>query len=285
METPEKPAVKRGRPITRKETSPPSETTKKKAIKKKTPTIKRNIPNELKLPKLYETIGGRGGVFFKLRASKLTVYDNETNQRRAIRYCPGEPSIYVDEQSKQAVREHVIFRNKMLIVRYDQPNLLDFLDKHPDNQANGGGSFKLIDKKDNVEKEIADEFLVTDAIAMIKARPLEELLPVALSLNINTNQKDLLVKRALVLYAKKQPQKFIDMFDNPVVHTRTTVMQGLDFQIVSEKNGVIVWPDTGKVVVSIPVGQDPIDTLTRFCMTDRGSSVLSEIERQLADIA
>ena len=271
METPEKPAVKRGRPVTRKETSPPSETPKKKAIKKKTPTIKRNIPNELRLPKLYETIGNRGGVFFKLRASRLTVYDEETNQRRAIRYCPGEPSIYVDEQS-------------MLIVRYDQPNLLDFLNKHPDNQSNGGGSFKIIDKKDNVEKEIADEFLITDAIAMIKARPLEELLPVALSLNINTNQKDLLVKRALVLYAKKQPQKFIDMFDNPIVHARTTVMQGLDFQIVSEKNGVIVWPDTGKVVVSIPAGQDPVDTLTRFSMTDRGSSVLSEIERQLADI-
>ena len=285
METPEKPAVKRGRPIARKETTAPTTSPKKKAVSKTGSVIKRSIPNEDKMPKMYETIGGKGGVFFKLRANNLSIYDEESGQRRIIRYCPGEPSIYVDEQSKSAVREHVIFREKNLIVRHDQPNLIDYLNKHPDNRANGGGAFYLIDKKVDFEKEIEDEFLITDAISMIKSRPLEDLLPVALALNINTNQKDLLVKRAIVLYAKKQPKKFIEMFDNPIVHARTTVIQALDFQIVMEKNGVIVWPDTSKVVVSVPVGQDSVDTLTRFCMTDKGSSVLSEIERQLSDIA
>ena len=87
------------------------------------------------------------------------------------------------------------------------------------------------------------------------------------------------------LYAKKNPKKFMDMFDNPMVHARTTIMQGFDFDIVSEKRGAIVWTDTGKMVLSVPVGQDPVDTLTRFCMTDKGSSVLSDIERQLTEIA
>jgi len=283
--TQEKTTVQRGRPIARKETSPAPEAAPKKAVKAKKSTIKRTLPNEEKLPKLYETIGGKGGVFFKLRANRLTVFDDETGQRRAIRYCPGEPSIYVDEQSDQAVREHVVFRNKMLLVRYDQPTLREFLDKHPDNYANGGGAFKLIDKTVDVEKEIEDEFLVHDAISLIKARPIEELLPVAMSLKINTNQKDLQLKRALVLYAKKKPQTFIEMFDNPLVHARTSVMQAMDFQIISEKKGVIVWSDTGKLVVSVPVGQDAIDTMTRFCLTDKGSSVLNEINRQLEEIA
>ena len=283
--TQEKTAAKRGRPITRKETSPAPEAAPKKAVKAKKSNIKRTLPNEDKMPKLYEALNGRGGVYFKLKASRLTVYDKETGQRRSIRYCPGEPSIYTDEQSDQAIREHVIFRDKMLLVRPDQPSLIDFLDKHPDNQANGGGAFQLIDKTIDVEKEVEDEFLVHDAISLIKARPIEELLPIAMALKINTNQKDLQLKRALVMYAKKKPQYFIEMFDNPLVHSRTSVMQGLDFQIISEKGGVIIWSDTGKIVVSVPVGQDAIDTMTRFCLTDKGSSVLNEINRQLEEIA
>jgi len=234
---------------------------------------------------MYEMVGKRGGLFYKVRSNNLVIYDEETNTNRRIRYCPGEASIYVDEQSDAAVKEHVVFRNKMLIVRPDQPNLIAFLEKHPDNQVNGGGAFRLVNKEIDIEKEVENEFLVTDAISMIKARPIDDLLPVALSLNINTDQNDLAIKRSLVMYAKKNPQKFMDMFDNPVVHARTMVMQGFDFQIITDKKGAVVWTDTGKIILSIPVGQDRIDTVTRFCMTDKGSSVLSEIERQLNEIA
>ena len=283
MEQEQKPAVKRGRPIARKETTAPTSAPAKKRVVK-TP-IKRNIPDQSKAPKMYETTGKRGGVYFKLKGDNLVVFDSEKGINRKIRYCPGEASIYVDEQSKSAVREHVIFRNKMIAVRYDQPSLRQYLDSHPDNVANGGGAFKLVNKEVNIEKQIENDFLITDAITLIKARPLDELLPVAMALNIKTDQKDLQVKRDLVNYAKRKPQEFLDMFDNPMVHARTTVMQALDFQIVTEKSGMILWSDTGKVVLSVPVGQDSIDTLTRFCMTDKGSSVLSEIERQLSDIA
>ena len=279
-----KPAAKRGRPVTRKETEAPKKSAPKKAVVKKA-TIKRTLPDESRKPRMYETIGGKGGVFYKIRTNNLVVYDEDTRQNRKIRYCPGEASIFVDEQSEAAIKEHVVFRDKMLFVPYDKPNLREFLDMHPDNAENGGGAFKLVNKEIDIEKEIENEFLVTDAISMIKARPIEDLLPVAMALNIKTNQKDLAVKRSLVLYAKKNPKKFMDMFDNPMVHARTTIMQGFDFDIVSEKRGAIVWTDTGKMVLSVPVGQDPVDTLTRFCMTDKGSSVLSDIERQLTEIA
>ena len=159
------------------------------------------------------------------------------------------------------------------------------MEKHPENADNGGGVFQLVNKEIDVEKEVEKEFLITDAITMIKARPIDELVPVAMALNINTDQKDLQLKRALVQYAKKNPTKFMGMFDNPMVHARTTVMQAMDFQIVTQKGGAIVWADTGKMILSVPVGQDAVDTLTRFVMTDKGASVLSEIDSQLEAIA
>ena len=155
MEQEQKPAVKRGRPIARKETTAPTSAPAKKRVSK--PSIKRNIPDQSKLPRFYETTGKRGGVYFKLKGDNLVVFDSENGVNRKIRYCPGEASIYVDEQSKSAIREHVIFRNKMLVVRYDQPSLRQYLDNHPENTSNGGGAFQLVNKEENIEKEIEND--------------------------------------------------------------------------------------------------------------------------------
>jgi len=70
-----------------------------------------------------------------------------------------------------------------------------------------------------------------------------------------------------------------------MVMARTTVAQSFDFQIIEQRSGAVVWFDTGKLIVSVPVGQDKTEVMTRFVMTDKGSSVLSELERQLDDIA
>ena len=224
-------------------------------------------------------------LYLKLQNSNINIYDEEQGKVRQIRYCAGEPSIYVDEQSPSATRTQVIFRNNGLAVPYTKPNLREFLEAHPHNRKNGGGLFSQSNIEEKIQETVDMDFLVTDAIQMIKSRSLEELLPVALSLNINTDQENLAIKRELVQAAKRKPQDFIDLFDNPIVQTRVSVMQGFDFQIVRYKGGAITWFDSGAVIVGVPVGQDEIDVLTRFCLTDKGASVLTEIERQLNDIA
>jgi len=248
-------------------------------------TVKRAQKDESRLPKLYETLNRQGGVFLKIRANSVQVFDEETNTVRGIRYCPAEPSIYIDEQSPQAVRSHVYFTDKMLIVNYDKPNLIAYLDAHPDNQANGGSVFKLVNKEDDAEKVLEMEFQVNDAIAIIKSRPIEELLPVAIAMNVDTNQKDLSIKRSLVQMAKRDPKQFLSMVDSPMVNARSTVVEGFDFQILDYRQGAVVWFDSGKMIASVPVGQDKVEVMTRFVMTDKGSLVLSEIERQLEAIA
>lgn len=247
------------------------------------PDIKRNLKDKSKETKYYVSNGG--GIYFKLANDSINIYDEVKATIRQIRYCASEPSIYVDEQSPSATRTQVIFRRNGLAVPYTKPNLKEFLDIHPENSKNGGSSFKSLDTEEKIQETVDMDFLVTDAIQMIKSRSLEELLPVALSLNINTDQENLAIKRELVQAAKRKPQDFIDLFDNPIVQTRVSVMQGFDFQIVRYKGGAITWFDSGAVIVGVPVGQDEIDVLTRFCLTDKGASVLTEIERQLNDIA
>lgn len=270
-----------GRP--KKNPAPAAETAAPKT--KKITKVRRKLPDEEKLPVLYETIASKGGIYLKIKNKGLTVYDEATNEVRGMRYCPEENSVFVDEQSKSAQTAQVVFENKILVVNYQKPNLIRFLDLHPGNKANGGSLFQRANKQANFEEELENEFLVHDAISLIKSRPIEELLPVAMALRIETNQKDLAIKRALVLAAKRKPAEFMSLVDSPMVNARSVVAQAFDFQIVEERNGGVVWFDTGKLIVSLPVGQDRVEILTRFAMTDKGASVLSEMEKQLEMIA
>ena len=106
-----------------------------------------------------ETLNNKGGVLFSLR-SEAEFFDKGSNRVRSIRYCPGEPSIYVDEQSPQSVRSHVLFVNKVLVVPQEKPNLRAFLDSHPGNAANGGSKFKAVDNSKSAESTVEqDEFM------------------------------------------------------------------------------------------------------------------------------
>ena len=249
---------------------------KKKVLKKK-----KDLSKE---PKLF-TIKSGGGIYYKLRSHNVMHFDEEKNQLRELRYCAREPSVFADEQSNRAQRSHVVFRDQSLLVMANQPNLLKYLELHPDNMANGGTVFSLVNEDVDNEKVVENEFLVHDAISLIKSRPTDELLPLAMSLNIDINQSSLAVKRQLVSYAKKEPQKFLDMSNNPLVEARSSVRQAFDFEIIKNNGGAVVWFDTGKMIVAIPAGMDKVEVMTRFVMTDAGASTLAEIERQLAEIA
>ena len=96
--------------------------------------------------RIYETVKD-GGIVTILRQKEIQIYDEEAGKIRNIRYCPRENSPYVDEQSENSVREAVIFRDGRLIVPKEKPNLMAFLDLHPENVSNGGNVFKLVDQK------------------------------------------------------------------------------------------------------------------------------------------
>jgi hypothetical protein len=59
------------------------------------------------------------------------------------------------------------------------------------------------------------------------------------------------------------------------------VRKAMSMSIIKEDRGHVKWVDTNKHIVAVPVGQDAVEVMTRFCMTESGSLVLDEIVRQL----
>tara|TARA_R100001463_G_scaffold89805_5_gene144533 strand:+ start:616 stop:1455 length:840 start_codon:yes stop_codon:yes gene_type:complete len=254
--------------------APPTKTTRRK------PTVVRRN-EEVLLHAEYEIINA-GGIVTMLPQKGVTVYDPEDDAVREIRYCPNEQSIWADEQGDKAKKQAVVFRERRLFVPKEKPNLRKFMDIHPMNAANGGNLFRQVDKKRDAEKELEQEFLLNDAISMVRDKSIEELLPVALFFGFNVNSPTSEIRFNLLNVAKKKPGEFIQSFDNPQVQARSIVKQAGDYQFINLKKDGVCWFDSNSLIVSVPVGQDPLDVMTRFCLTEKGASVLSSLEDKLS---
>ena len=254
----------------------------KKPTVKKMPKLKRK-ESELQ-NKEFEVPKG-GGIALMLPQKGVTVYDEEADSVREIRYCPNESSIYTDEQSKNAVKKSVVFREGKLFVPKDKPNLRKFLEVHPQNMSNGGKTFREVNKKRDAETQLKKEFISNDAISMVRDKEIGELLPVALFFNVNIDKPVTEIRYDLLQIAKKKPSEFIKSFDSPQVVARSIVKQSGDYQILNIKKDGVYWFDSNSLIVSVPVGQDALDVMVRFCLTEKGASVLSTLEERLEKLA
>lgn len=230
--------------------------------------------------RVYEIPSG-GGIAFMIPQSGVTVYDEEKDSVREIRYCPNEPSIWVDEQSSNARRESIVFRDGRIIVPREKPNLRKFLDKHPDNIVNGGLVFKQMDESKDAETKLNEEMNQFEAVSMLKNSDVEDVLAVALFFKVNIDRKMSEVRYDLLQIAKKNPDKFIQSFDDPSVKMKALLRQAKDYQVIKLAKDSVRWFDSNSMIVSVPHGQDPEDIMVRFCLTEKGASVVAEIEKQL----
>ena len=250
----------------------PIQASKAKRTIKRKETILQHA--EYEIPK-------NAGIVYMLPQKGITVYDSEKDTVREMRYCPNEPSIWADEQGDNARKETVAFREGKLFVAKDKPNLRLFMDNHPMNMANGGKIFRQVDKKKDAETELAKEFKLTEAIAMVRDKDINELLPIAFYFGVNINTPVTELRYNLLNIAKKKTQEFIQSFDSPQVQTRSTIQQAKDYQIINVKSDGTYWFDSNRLIVSTPVGQDSMDVMVRFCLTEKGASVLSTLEDRL----
>ena len=250
---------------------PKTESKKKRTIKRKE-QVSRAVE--------YEIIKG-GGIVFMLPQKGVTIYDKENDTVREIRYCPNEPSIFVDEQSENAVKQSVIFERGRLFIPREKPNLKKFIELHPGNKENGGSIFKLINKKKSAKEELEKEFLVSDAVSIVRDRDINDLLAIALYYGVNINAATSEIRYNLLRIAKSKPKEFLQSLDSPEVTCRSTIKQASDYQIISLKTNGVYWFDANSLIVSVPVGQDPTTTMVRFCLTEKGASTLSLIEERL----
>jgi hypothetical protein len=119
----------------------------------------------------------------------------------------------------------------------------------------------------------------------VREKDIQDLLPVALYYGININRATSEIRYDLLQTAKKNPTGFIQAFDSPEVTTRAMITQAGDYQIINLKESGCYWFDSNSLIVAVPAGQEPMNVLVRFCLTEKGAPVLSDIEARLDKLA
>jgi hypothetical protein len=47
----------------------------------------------------------------------------------------------------------------------------------------------------------------------------------------------------------------------------------------------VYWFDSGRLIISVPAGQDPTDMMVRFCLTEKGAAVYEELVSRLEKLS
>jgi hypothetical protein len=230
-------------------------------------------------------------VLHKIKSSNITIYDEDSDSVRAIRYCPEEKSIFVEDQNeKTAKRAAIWFEDGKILVPKTQPNLQDFLDSHPDNVSNGGNIFKELNLEVDASKVLEMEDMIFEAQALLRDKAksesgIQELLGIAKIHAINTNRSFAEVKFDLIRLAKSNPSEFISSFDNPTIRVRYIAILAKEVGIIDTTNELYVkWSHNGNTICNVPVGEDHFKILGSFMLEDRGLGVREQIEKQLAEM-
>lgn len=250
--------------------------------------------------KTYRLADNRSGESFMPktgRNGRLTIFDEEINARRAIRHCPNQPSIFIDEQDKFARVSPVLFTSGYLTVSGKNPITQKFLDVHPSNIANGGKWFEHVDEEKEAKESIeVDELQIDlkyavrqvakkkDGIHKLKA----EVAVITGSIDIASRKGIEELKQELYNQIEANPYYFTDdlgnpnIFDNEEVFRKYMVLKALkDGVIRKSTNGkTMMWAKGKENIYSAPIGVELVESFSEYLTTDEGMLILEEITRR-----
>tara|TARA_R100000329_G_scaffold32963_1_gene30630 strand:+ start:194 stop:1000 length:807 start_codon:yes stop_codon:yes gene_type:complete len=231
---------------------------------------------------------GRGEPLTYVLQSKSTPrkpllwFDEELGYNREMRYASNQNSIFVDEQDKSAILEHIVFEEGVLYVpRTNQP-LQKFLSLyHPKKDI-------VYAERDQVKEAKEDLFSIETEM---------EALNTAVSLEIDQAEAILRVekgsavskmssaeiKRDLYLFARQNPVLFLELVNDENVVLRNLAIKARELNIISlsQDQRNFSWVSTGRKLMEVPFDENPYSAFAAWLKTDEGVEVYKSIQKRV----
>ena len=245
--------------------------------------------------KTYRLKGDFSPISFLLktgRGNTLLYFDEEKGYNRAIRHCPNERSIFVDEQSEFAVVKAVEFERGYLEVGATDTMTKEFLEKNPHN----GQIFEEVNFEEEAKEDIELQDIIADLRVAVREKAKEEngiyelealvaVLRGSVAQASDMSPSEL--KREIYRVINDDPRRFIDEKGTPQLfneyvkrrHIGLTAMATGVLE-VSANQRAIVWGKSKETLINVPKGILPIDSLSDYFETDDGILALEEIANQ-----
>jgi hypothetical protein len=230
---------------------------------------------------IFKTVKSANIVIIQQPATYLERYPDNNKQgkagkvkrKRQIQYVEYLDTIFVDEQKSQDqdLKISPVYLAKKGSIKVDNDNitLIKFLTLHPDNIANGGKLFKLVNvaKDEEFEIESYEKLIEAEGSILGANDNLLRVISVWFLGNSYLNERASKLKKILILKAKNDNNfvdnlnKFIDDKNNEEKLTVTIALKEDIVKLVGGKT--IAWSDTGAVIFN---GSQATDVIKEYAI-------------------
>ena len=217
--------------------------------------------------------------------SPLLYFDEKTGVNEPLRYARNQKSPFENQQDGNAILEPIVFEDGMLSVSKENQVLQKFLSIHPSN----GYVFEEINKERDAVSEL--EQVEFELEAQLEAKKvttdLSKLTQVCRVLmgNAVENMTTAELKRDILVYAKNNPDDFLDTVNDPMLELMDDVYQFFNLSLLSTRNnGKDVYynlPNNKKKMLTIPFGEDPNFIVASFMKSDDGLEVYKLLKNKI----
>ena len=215
--------------------------------------------------------------------SPLLYFDEEKGINRPLRYARNQKSPFEDEQDGNAIMEPIIFEDGFLHVERNNQVLQEFLSYHPAN----GQIFEEVNQARDAAEELEVEELILEAQLLARDMPTSKLEMVCRVLmgaradKMSTAE----LKRDVLVYARHNPEDFIDTLNDPALQMYDDVVQIFAKNLLSKRNkGRDVYfnlKDNKTKILTVPYGEDANDIMASYFQTDDGIETYKLLKQML----
>jgi len=217
-----------------------------------------------------------------IRSANIYYFDEELGYERELKHTSNQRSVFVDEMKGDQRLAHIIFRKGVLVVPKNKVTLQKLLSLyHP--------------YRDKIYSELKPEVNAANEIDWLELEI--EALNAAMNLDIDMAEAVMRVekgskvssmsskelKRDLLLYAKRNPQLFLDLVNDENVMLRNFGIKATEMGIlkISSDQRTFSWGSNDRKLMNVPFDEHPYSALAAWFKTDEGMEIYSNIEKRL----
>lgn len=238
-------------------------------------------------PLVFFLLGDLSPETWTLAQKNILVKNPKTKFLENIYYIPGMNTIWHSELEKQGdvlkmyKKKDIVFVEGTLSVSHENILLIEYLKTHPDFKV----KFSLVDKNADSQKIIDKTDLITKAVMSLQGNSLDiktvGLLVFGESALLQDNKEiEALVKQKAI----SEPQSIVDAYsEEGEWKYKKVVALALSKSIIriNPTKTAVLWEDTGEPILTLAVGQKPIDEMGLFLSENKNETTLQALSLKL----
>jgi len=254
--------------------------------------VEKPLPKEKKSTKpdndwvvkdrMYYLMGNKSPLSYLVRGSAIYYWDEKLGYERELKYTSNQKTCFVDEMKGEQRLEHIIFKNGSLFVPKNKTILQKLLSLYHPHRDKLFMEHKPVKIAENEIGYLEMEIEALNAAKNLDIDMAEAVMRVEVGSKVSEmSSKEL--KRDLLLYAKRNPELFLELVKDENVMLRNFGIKATEMGIIklSQDQRAFMWASTDRKLMTVPYEEHPYSALAAWFKTDEGMEIYSNIEKRL----